>query len=76
MICKKCGARAYVTNSYATPDGRTQRFECPRCFATIVSVSIVVALDPPEGKGACALANRLKEGVSPWDLLDELNPNQ
>lgn len=62
MICPKCGSRAQVENTYATPAGTARRGVCTGCGAVLSEVSIVAFVDPARGQGAQVLARRLSQG--------------
>lgn len=67
MICRECGEKIRVRQTYATPTGKTQRLECEGCHMTFTGVLLIVNQDPDRGEGAAALARRICAGEeAPW----------
>lgn len=63
MICPKCGHVMRVTHSIsAGAAGSTRRYECQsgKCRAVAITKTEIVAVDPPRGQGAYALAQKMR----------------
>jgi len=60
--CPKCEAESSlkVTHTYGSDYSFTQRAVCGSCGAVVVRHATVVAVDPPHGEGAAAIAERMK----------------
>jgi uncharacterized Zn finger protein len=67
MECERCEGKLKVTHSYRTPEGRTQRLECPECLLVHTAAVVLVNVDPKRGEGALALSKKLAAGGEiPW----------
>lgn len=63
MICHKCNARLKVVRTVtAGSAGRTQEAECPGCGGRFTCVTLVLQEVDGYGKGAEAVAKRLRDG--------------
>lgn len=62
MNCTRCDGNLNLTHTFKTPSGRTQRWECEDCYLVHTVASILINVDPKQGQGAYAQAQRLRAG--------------
>lgn len=77
--CPGCGRTLRVTHSYKVQGGRTQTAVCDPCDKTYTAVTLtLVVQEAAHGKGAYALAKRLKTEGRSLDpsLLGELGQDE
>lgn len=61
MNCS-CGARLEVKHSYSIGQAKTQDAVCGSCGARHTLVTVVAEQNPVHGRGAYALAQKLRKG--------------
>lgn len=60
---KCCNQQTQVTHTYnAGRAGRTRRTVCTKCLRCFTEVVVLLIEDPPTGKGAYAVAKKLRNG--------------
>jgi hypothetical protein len=67
--CPECGRRLRVTNVISTGSGKTQAAECGRCRKRFTFMTVLVGEIKERGDGPHAIAQRLKAGEDPLEIL-------